>query len=503
MRESSAEQLQKLIAARTPIIYIKSWEEGRVEDFLRSLVKQGIAKGMVFYRWSCTQGLLSDDRSKSDLQKPLDALDWIINEKDPSVFLFKDLHHYFTNPDPLVIRKIRDIYWSIRGKNKVLVLLSPVLCIPEELGKEIEFVDFSIPGRSQIHLLVDAVLKSRIGDLSKVSEEFREALTNATIGLTFEEARRTLSRALVGVQSLDNSVIDSVFEIRSEIVNREGILEYVRKRTEIDEVGGLENLKEWLKSRSGFFSKEAKDFGLDTPKGLLMTGVSGCGKSIAIQAIASTWNLPMFKLDASKIFGATDRTPEQTLARTLRTIEAVSPCVLWLDEVEKGLSASRDGSGGFVMARIFATFMSWMQDKEAPVFVGATANEVEGLPVEILRKGRFDEIFFVDLPTESERSEIFKIHLKKRKMNTEEFNLVNLSKATNGFNGAEIEECIVSGMFEAFKERRKLQDDDLYRVIGRMIPLSTTMAEKIKAIKRWAQNRTVRASKESPHGHLN
>ena len=261
----------------------------------------------------------------------------------------------------------------------------------------------------------------------------------------------------------------------------------------MQEIGGLNNLKAWLAARSRFFSKDAKEFGLTYPKGVLLTGISGCGKSSCVKAISQYWRLPLMRLDMTKVYGGTLGNPEETMRKALKTTEAVAPVILWIEEIEKGVAGFNQGDGG-VTARIFSSFLTWMQEKQSLVFVAATANEIDKLPPELLRKGRFDEIFFVDLPTEAERVDIFKVHIAKRKHDPSKFSLINLAKASNNFNGAEIEQVVAAGMFEAFNEKRQFNDQDLYKMISKTVPLATTMSEPIKEIKRWADKRAVKAS---------
>ena len=264
-------------------------------------------------------------------------------------------------------------------------------------------------------------------------------------------------------------------------------------KIKLEELGGLQTLKNWLSQRRRFFSKDAEDFGLDPPKGLLVTGISGCGKSVCIQAISTYWHMPLLRLDMNRIYAGIAGSPERTLERAIRTAESVAPCVLWIDEIETAIVGAR-GEGAGSGTRIFSSFLTWMQEKQQMVFVAATANEIDKLPPELLRKGRFDEIFFVDLPNENERAEIFRVHLSRRKQDPERFELVSLAKSTNGFNGAEIEQIVLAALYAAFDETRDIEMKDLYRALGRMIPLSTTMAERIKEIKRWADTRAVKAN---------
>ncbi|HTD52389.1 MAG TPA: AAA family ATPase, partial [Thermoanaerobaculia bacterium] len=278
---------------------------------------------------------------------------------------------------------------------------------------------------------------------------------------------------------------------KEQMSKKEGVLEYVPPRFSIEDIGGYDTLKTWLKKRRTLFSKEALDAGIPIPRGVLLMGISGCGKSLCVKTISTLWNLPLFRLDMNAVFG-TDNA-ESTFLRALRSVEAVSPAVLWIDEIEMGVGGYREG-GDASMSRIFSGFLTWMQEKSALVFVAATANRIHLLPAEILRKGRFDQVFFVDLPNEEERKQIFAIHLKKNRCDAAKFDLVFLAKATNGWNGAEIENAVVSAVVDAYAETRPLTEDDLYRMISATVPLSVTMEEQIKQIRSWAHERALNAS---------
>jgi SpoVK/Ycf46/Vps4 family AAA+-type ATPase len=310
--------------------------------------------------------------------------------------------------------------------------------------------------------------------------------------LTEEEAHSAFAKLLVGKRSAGPEIIDQLYEEKRQIVRKEGILDYVPPKIRLEEIGGLANLKEWLRQRQRFFSREAEEFGLEAPKGLLITGISGCGKSMAVQAVSTFWQMPLIRLDMNRIYGAVAGSPERTLERAIATAELISPCVLWIDEIETAIVGT-DGEGAGVSTRIFSSFLTWMQEKQHMVFVAATANEIDKLPPELLRKGRFDEVFFVDLPTERERLEILEVHLKKRGRDPGDFDVLNIAKSTNNYNGAELAQVVQAAMFSAFDERRELNVKDLYRSLGNMVPLATTMSERIKEIKRWADTRAVRA----------
>jgi SpoVK/Ycf46/Vps4 family AAA+-type ATPase len=310
-------------------------------------------------------------------------------------------------------------------------------------------------------------------------------------GLTADEIGHLVSKVFASRKAFDETAFLEVLSEKEQMSRKEGVLEFVPPRFSLEDVGGYNILKTWLQKRQALFSRDALDAGIPIPKGILLMGISGCGKSLCVKTISTLWNLPLFRLDMNAVFG-TDN-PEMTFLRALRAVEAVSPAVLWIDEIEMGVGGYREGQDAS-MSRIFSGFLTWMQEKSALVFVAATANRIHLLPAEIIRKGRFDQVFFVDLPNEEERKQIFGIHLKKAKQDVSKFDLVFLAKATVGWNGAEIEQAVVSAVVDAYAESRALTEDDLYRMISATVPLAVTMEEQIKQIRSWAHERALNAS---------
>ena len=459
---------------------------------LREVAKGIFQTPLKVYVWTVTDGLCLDAERFKDSQNPVVALETVMKETAPAIFIFKDLDKHYAN-NPVLVRKMRDIYQTSKAFYRTLFITSSNMDMPEELSKEVAIMDFHLPDAAELEKLFEATVKSFKTLTSQLTLDDINDYVKSALGLTWDEARIAYNRACIGRTVLTRDGIADVIDEKCKIVRKDGILEFIPVDFHMTEVGGLQNLKNWLEARARFFSKEAQAFGLSAPKGVLLTGISGCGKSSCVKAISQYWRLPLMRLDMTKVYGGTVGNPEETMRRALKTIEAVAPVILWLEEIEKGVAGFTQGDGG-VTARIFSSFLTWMQEKKSLVFVAATANEIDKLPPELLRKGRFDEIFFVDLPTEKEREDIFKVHIAKRNHEPNKFNLINLAKASVGFNGAEIEQVIVSGMFEAFNEKRQFNDQDLYRMIGKTVPLSTTMAEPIKVIKRWADTRAVKAS---------
>ena len=490
-KASFSDEIRKHIVSKYSIISIATFEDHRCAKVIQELCKTGFKTPLEFFTWSSTEGLVVGVKRIENTQDPILALDFVMKTEILGVYFFKDLD---LNLSPQLARKIRDTYQALKSNFKIVILTSPTPKIPNELTKEIAIIDFPLPTGAEIEQLFSATLETVKGVSIELSDDDKDDFVKSALGLTWDEARLAFMHAFSGRKLINKDAIKTVIEEKCRIVQKEGILEYIDIDYSIEEIGGLENLKDWLKARARFFSNEAQKFGLTPPKGLLLTGISGCGKSSCVKAISQYWRLPLIRLDMTKIYGGMVGNPEESMRRALQTIEAVAPVVLWIEEIEKGVAGFNQGDGG-ITARIFSSFLTWMQEKKSLVFVAATANQIDQLPAELMRKGRFDEIFFTDLPDENERASIFKIHIQKRNHDPEKFKLVDLAKASTGFSGAEIEQVVASGMFSAFNQKRKFNDLDLYREISKTIPLSTTMSDQIKDIKRWADKRAVRASK--------
>lgn len=476
-------ELETLIRARYPIIYVVSWEERRVEETLREVCQR---RGKKLIQWTVTGGLGGNVAARD----PLAALDQIMAAPDQSVFLLKDFHPFMN--DHMVVRKLRDLVFTLKTSYKTIVLLSPQLKLPMELEKEISVVDYQLPTINDLDRLLEGIIQSVKGnntiDVDLTPTE-REQVLKAASGLTSNEAENVFARSLVEKRTFD---IDVILGEKEQIIRKSGILEYYRTDESMGDVGGMDLLKEWMNQRTASFSDKAREYGLPEPKGMLLLGVQGCGKSLTAKAIAGLWRLPLLRLDVGKIFGGIVGQSEENIRKAIATAESVAPCILWTDELEKGFSGTQSSgiSDGGTTARVFGTFLAWMQDKKQPVFVVATSNDVTALPPELLRKGRFDEIFFVDLPNADERAEIFGIHLKKRKRDVTKFDLKALGRLSVGFSGAEIEQTVVSALFSAFDEdAREVNQDDLIKAVKQSVPLSVTMRERIAELRDWADER--------------
>ena len=510
-----AYKLSNLLRARFPMIYVTTFEEDRATKYIKSIatdVKQ-VKFAREVFTWTQTNGLVNDKTGKvvSDTTCPCKMLEYIRKYDKDAVFIIYDFHVNFgvknRAADYNVIRKIRDIIPDLKlgTVRKTIFFIAPELIIPEPLQKEITIFDFPLPTLKEIRAKFDSMLNQNKAVEASLSEEEKDKLCKAALGLTLQEAESAFALAMVNDGKICMKDLATILEEKVQVIKKTGILEFIPSEYTIKDIGGLDNLKNWLLKRNNSWSEQAKKYCIPAPKGVLVTGVPGCGKSLTAKAMSTIWQLPLLKLDFSKVFSGLVGSSEENMRRALATAEAVAPSILWIDEIEKGLSGIGSNGDSGVSSRIFGQFLTWMQEKEAPVFVIATANNISNLPPELLRKGRFDEIFFVDLPTLSERKEIFKLHLEKRLKDKEvasEITTVKnlcgeLAKMTEGFIGSEIEQVVVSALCDAFFENRPLQFEDLARNIATTVPLSMTQREQILALRAWANVRAVSATKTS------
>ena len=514
--KKTEQHLTNLFKARFSFVYIPTWEEIRIVDLITKIannVKTIKTKRDVFI-WSSTEGLkrnLKDGQeSVNNGNEPIDALNFIDNYNNPAILILKDIHPLLglnnRNADYNLIRKIRDVAGSLKNAevSKNVVIIAPSLVLPLELQKDISVVDFDLPTLDEIKSLLNEMIEMNesSGILIDLKEDEKEVLCKAAQGLTLQEAENAFARAMVSKGQLTIKELDVILDEKCQVIKKTGILEFIKSDFNMNDVGGLENLKKWLiKRNNSWLGKAQKDYNLPAPKGVLITGVPGCGKSLTAKAMSALWQLPLLRLDVGKIFSGLVGSSEENMRKAIQTAEAVAPSILWIDEIEKGFGGNGGERDGGTATRVFGTFLTWMSEKTKPVFVIATANNINALPSEMLRKGRFDEIFFVDLPTKAERKVIFKLHLEKRLKGSisKDFavtdTLLNkLAEITEGFVGAEIEQVVISALFEAFSENRTLNEEHLYKVIKNTVPLSTTQSEQILAIREWANERAVAAT---------
>lgn len=518
MEESSIAAFQihlsQLMRARFPFLYIPTWEEERALAVIADVAAEEalIKTPRKVFTWSLTEGLAaSGERGKEDSKAPLRCLELIEACQEPAIFVLKDFHIYLgahgRQADPQVIRKIRDLVPALKqsASPKNVILVAPVLVLPPELQKDVTLLDFELPTSTEIRQSLREMIEANQvnGRITiDLTPEEEERLAKAALGLTLNEAENAFARAMVDNGRLDLADLEIIVEEKRQIIKKSEILEFIQSDLTITDIGGLENLKRWLTKRNKSWLDAATDYGLPAPKGILITGVPGCGKSLTAKAISAMWQLPLLRLDLGKIFSGIVGSSEENMRKAIKTVEAISPCILWIDEIEKGFSQTNGAGDSGTSSRIFGTFLTWMQEKSKPVFVIATANNIQALPPEMMRKGRFDEIFFVDLPTVKERKDIFRLHIGKRLKNpkasgqfqlTEEC-LERLSALTEGYSGAEMEQIVITGLFESFSEDRGLTIEDLEKAIRTTVPLSVTQAEQIQAIREWANVRAVAAT---------
>ncbi|MDR0515006.1 MAG: AAA family ATPase [Coriobacteriaceae bacterium] len=504
-----------LLKARFPFIYIPTWEEERAGQMIAATVHNPAIIRTVrkVFTWTQTNGWIDETGTAvNSTCDPIAAISFIQSLNENAVFVFKDFHIYFgvrNRPvDYNIVRKLRDIQPVLKNSmmKKNVIFISPELLLPDELQKDVSVFEFPLPTVDEILLKLNEMLAANTAVVNQLTEEDKEKLAKAALGLTLQEAENAFARAMVEDSKMSIADLAVIFEEKKQVIRKTGILDYVKSDIRPEDIGGLENLKRWLLKRNNTWLDSARRYNVPAPKGVLITGVPGCGKSMTAKAMSGIWQLPLLNLDMGKVFSGLVGSSEENMRRALRTAEAVAPSILWVDEIEKGI-AGHDGTGDSgTGSRVFGTFLTWMQDKAAPVLVIATANNIGRLPPELLRKGRFDEIFFVDLPTKRERIDIFKVHLRKRLINTDvggqiliageiDPALLNeLSSRTEGFVGAEIEQIVISALYEAFFQKRELRVEDLFEVISHMIPLSVTQAEQIKQLRDWANVRAVAAT---------
>jgi AAA+ superfamily predicted ATPase len=497
------QEIETLIRARYPILYILTGEEMRVQNVIVEIAQKRQKK---VFEWSYSTGIVpagtsiqSQKHRNASTKDPLLALDQVIEQVEPAIYVFKDFHPFLTKNNFAVTRKLKEIALHLKNSFKTIVLLSPVLEIPTELEKEVTVLNFPLPTKDDLGQLLDKIV-SDVKQFKQVKIDLddagRERLLQGALGLTLGEAENVFAKIIVKDERLSGDDVSEVFAEKQQIIRKNGLLEYYATNETFANVGGLSVLKEWLNKRAVAFTAEARAFGLPAPKGIMMLGVQGCGKSLSAKAVSSLWQLPLLRFDMGRMFGSLVGSSEENVRRAISVAESVAPTILWVDEIDKAFAGSQ-GSGatdGGTTARVFGTFLTWLSEKTAPVFVVATANDISQLPPELLRKGRLDEIFFVDLPSVEEREEIFRIHVHRRGRDPAQFDLKSLAEASNDFSGAEIEEAIISALFDAFYAREELTTRHVLTGLAQTVPLARTMDEQISRLRSWADGRARNAS---------
>ncbi len=526
--QSPIDRLKVLINSSTPIVVMETIEEVRAVRMVRAACTD---LNLATFEWTIASGLARSGASSADPQLE-DALPpggydasrhndseqnskAIYHSQEPAqmlgnleavsieaTFVLKDFHRHLE--DAVVVRRLRDVGQKFSANRRTVVITGPRVVIPPELAGLVEFFDLPLPDRQRLRQIVDETLV-RISKTHTVERKLDAAgldtLALSLLGLTEEEAERAISQAVVARYVISVDCISDVLEAKKALLKRSEMLDFVDASSNMSSTGGLENLKGWLEQRRNSWDAQALQFGLDPPKGVIILGVQGCGKSLCARAIAGEWNIPLVKFDTAAIYDKFIGETEKRIQKVFKVAEGLAPCVLWIDELEKifaGSGADSASADAGVSSRLLASFLSWMQDRKSPVFVAATCNNVTVLPPELIRKGRFDELFFVDLPSLAERKQIFAIQLTKRKRNPADYDLDRIAAAAKGFSGAEIESAVQTALYAAFVRKQELRNDDLLTALSSTVPLSITRAEEIADLRAWAKDRAVWAS--APEG---
>ncbi|MGL4375218.1 MAG: AAA family ATPase [Microcoleaceae cyanobacterium] len=500
--ESLMVQLSLMIRARYGMLYIVGLEEEPMENVIAKVASQLSTPRQVLL-WDIVRGWSDNGSAKGSVIAALDRVQKASDKEAYTIFVLRDLHPIlkapYTDKNAPVVRELRNLTRELKQTFKTLILTSPTLELPDELRDEVTVIDFPLPNTQEILSLISQIVQP---ENLKITGLALEQLVKACQGLSRARIRRVLGKALAAKQQVNESDIDGVLEEKRQAIRQTGILEFLPSQASLKNVGGLQNLKQWVKMRQDAFTEEARRFGIPNPKGVLLVGIQGTGKSLSAKTIAHEWRLPLLRLDSGRLFGGIVGESESRVRQMIQLVEAIAPCVLWIDEIDKAfgnINSGSDGDSG-TSRRVFGTLITWMQEKTSPVFMVATANNVRILPAELLRKGRFDEIFFLNLPTELEREEIFKVHLQKLRPNKwRDFDMGLLARCAKEFSGAEIEQVIIDGLYQAFgtfvnKQRRDLITEDILRAIEETMPLAAISRDQIQDLKRWAAETGARSA---------
>ena len=505
--EALVKRLDLMIRARYSLLYIVGAEEEPIEAVIAQVALQ-VTPARRVLRWDLVRGWEDNGSAKGSVMAALDRIGKTAVE-EYTIFVLRDLHpvlkYPYTEKNAPVVRELRNLTRELKRSKKTIILTSVALELPEELKEEVTVIDFPLPNVQEIDSLISHVVEKP--QQLQVSGLAREQLVKACQGLSRARIGRVLAKALAAKQQINESDIDGVLEEKQQAIRQTGILEFFNSRESLKSVGGLENLKQWVKMRQDAFTDEARRYGIPNPKGVLLVGIQGTGKSLSAKTIASEWRLPLLRLDTGRLFGGIVGESESRVRQMIQLAEAIAPCVLWIDEIDKAFGniiSGGDGDSG-TSRRVFGSLITWMQEKTSPVFIVATANNVRILPAELLRKGRFDEIFFLNLPSESERQDIFKVHLQRlRPTRLREFDLGILAKCAENFSGAEIEQVVIDGLYRAFGtfvngQRRDLMTEDILRSIEDTVPLAAIARSQIEDLKRWAAEAGARTASNDTH----
>jgi len=488
------DQLDLMIRAHYPILYLVAVEEAPVEEVVRQVAAKTQPDRTVLL-WDIVRGWTDNGTDKGSV---MGALGRIANaaKQDGVIFVLRDLHPFLKQPNSKdsvpIVRELKNLAHELKRSRTTIVLLSQTLELPVELTEAVTVIDIPLPNEIEIDALISQLV---MPDKLHLTGLAREQLVKACQGLSRSRIERVLAKALASKQQVNETDINEVLDAKKQAIRQTGILEFFTAERSLKSVGGLENLKQWVRMRQDVFTEEARRYGIPNPKGLLLVGIQGTGKSLSAKTIAHEWRLPLLRLDPGRLFGGIVGESESRMRQMIQLAEAIAPCVLWIDELDKAfgnLNSSSDGDSG-TSRRVFGTLITWMQEKTSPVFIVATANNVQILPAELLRKGRFDEIFFLNLPSDRERQEIFKIYLQRlRPSRLREFDCEKLAWTARNFSGAEIEQVITDGMHRAFGkgqsgQRQDFTTDDILESIQETVPLASISQPQIELLQQWAE----------------
>jgi len=488
------DELTLLLKARYPVIFIDTIEEDRVEYVIRKHIKTNLNRSI--YSWDFVDGYTNNPNNEGFAKRnPLQALELVerLTAETPAIFLLKDFNRFLT--DISISRKLKNIGRLLKLQPKTIIIIGSEFNIPNELQDLVTVIQFQLPVKTEISQELTRLIESLN---INVDSDLFESLTQACQGLSLERIRRVLSKIIATHKTIDQKSIDILLNEKKQIISQTEILEYWSAEKKITNIGGVKNLKDWLKKRKSSFGMQASNYGLPTPRGLLLVGIQGTGKSLTAKAIATEWQLPLLKLDVGKLFGGIVGESESRLRQMIDVSETLAPCILWIDEIDKAFSINETNGDSGTSNRVLATFISWLSEKTKPVFVVATANNIDRLPLEIIRKGRFDEIFFLDLPQKQEREQIFKIHIQEFRPNSWElFDYTKLAQLSESFSGAEIKQSIIEAMYHAFYEEREFTTDDICFALNELIPLAQLESNQTKKLQSWASSGRIRLASDT------
>lgn len=492
---SFREEFKLLLRSRYPLIYIPTYEEERIEGIIRD--EATMVGNRPVYTWDFVDGFQGNPNDAGfGKRNPLQALEFVdkLSATAPAVIILRDYHRFLE--DVAIARKLRNISRLLKSQPKNLIILAPRIAIPDDLMEVLTVVEFALPTAVEIQGEVEKIIQVTGSNLSSKTVD---DLVRSCQGLSMERIRRVLARAIATHGELQPDDVELILAEKRQTIRQTQILDFIPVTEQISDIGGLDNLKDWLLRRGNAFSDRARQYGLPYPRGLLLVGIQGTGKSLTAKAIAHTWHLPLLRLDVGRLFGGLVGESESRTRQMIQVAEALAPCVLWIDEIDKGFSGLGSKGDAGTANRVFGALITWLAEKTSPVFVVATANDIQALPPEMLRKGRFDEIFFVGLPTQAERKAIFNVHLSRLRLhNIKNYDIDRLAYETPDFSGAEIEQTLIEAMHIGFSQNRDFTTDDILEAASQIIPLARTASEQIQKLQEWAISGRARlASKQN------